>query len=198
MRPIRRGFYLFILGFFLGTLGDYFHVQSGTTSYPSEIFHYYLGRQPYWVPLLFGSATLAIGLIIPWAESLLGRRAESWGAKGISRVVLGLAAFLLLYAMSAYLPLTNGGSKDWVLGACALLLWGLLDGSWQGFILGVMTALAGVCFEICLVHRGDFSYLPPANQLEGVATWLPSLYFAASVTVGNFGRYLRDKSQGGR
>ncbi len=181
---------LFSLGFFLGPIGDFCHVVAKTTGYPQGIFGIYFFRIPFWVPFLFGLATLAIGLSHPRLDRLLGKPPVRPGMKNWTKVGTGILLFLSLYGISGFMPWKTGGINDLVLAGLGLFLWWEYDRSWQGIVLGILTAIAGTCVEIALVHLGAFFYLPPKNNLFGVASWLPWLYFAASVTVGNLGRRL--------
>ena len=181
---------LFAVGFVIGPIGDFFHVHTGTTAYPPEIYGLYFWGLPFWVPLLFGAASLAVGLSHPAFDKILGPDRLRPGAQGLGRVVFGLLIFIGAYTLSGYLPDSYGWHNDLLLALIAMATWALLDWTWQGLVLGVLTAVSGAAAEMILVHLGVFSYLPPRNTLWGVAPWLPYLYFTASVTVGNLGRYL--------
>ncbi len=177
----------------MGPVGDYCHLISHTTTYPPQVDGFSLLGVPFWVPFLFGGAAVAVGWSHPAIDRLfhqvpLGKAVSSpcyaWG---------GLLLFLGLYCVSGFLPWVTPGGDDLFLACAALGIWKLLEGRPLGFALALLTALMGTFTEVSLVHFGVFSYLPPKNGLWGVATWLPSLYFAASVTLGNFGRYLEKK-----
>jgi len=182
---------LFLLGATLGPLGDWFHVISETTAYPTGVYAFYFGQQPYWVPLLFGTAGVAIGLSHPQMDRWLGAPASRPGSRGIDGVILGIAAFLGIYAMSAFVPLESGSTLDSVLAVSALLLWYAADRTWQGLVLAALTAVVGSAVEIYLVQQRAYVYLSPKDNFYGVASWLPWLYVAASVAVGNLGRFLQ-------
>ena len=191
LRLLKRVLILFFIGFFLGPIGDYFHVLSQTTGYPQGVFDFYWGPIPFWVPFLFGSASIGVGLSHPWFDGFLGGPPVRPGARNAVIAWIGIFSFLGLYCLSGFLPGGAGGLSDGILALLAILIWALLDWTWQGILLGVLTAITGTALEITLVHLEIFSYLPPKNNLLGVASWLPWLYFAASVTLGNFGRYLK-------
>ena len=183
---------LFVLGATLGPLGDWFHVISETTAYPSGVYAFYFGKQPYWVPLLFGAAGLAIGLSHPQMDRWLGAPFGRRGSRGIAGVIFGIAAFLGIYAMSAFAPLETGSSLDITIAAAAMLLWWAADRTWQGLLLAALTAAVGCAVEIYLVQQRAYVYLSPKDNFYGVASWLPWLYVAASVAVGNLGRFLQN------
>lgn len=188
-----RGFILLLCGAVLGPLADYLHLATATTRYPLRSFPagVSLFGMPLWVPLLFGVATLVIGLSHPFADRLLGGKKSRPGARSWLGATSGLAIFLGLYAASAFLPLETGGWRDVALGLGALSIWAIWEGTWQGLLLGTLTALGGTGVEILLVHFGVFDYTPQNANFFGVASWLPALYLAASVAIGNLGRRLQ-------
>jgi hypothetical protein len=67
-------------------------------------------------------------------------------------------------------------------------MWIVLDGTVVGLGLAIATAASGVLVEATLVSLGVFTYVAP--DAGRVASWLPWLYVAASVAVGNFARWL--------
>lgn len=195
LKKPKAAFLLFLVGAILGPVGDSFHVVSGTTDYPPNLFQLYFWRLPWWVPLIFGAAGMAIGLSHPQMDRWLAAPADRPGSRGIDGVILGIAAFLGIYAMTAFVPLKSGGSLDMLIAVSAILVWVIFDRTWQGILLGIMTAFVGTLTEILLVRAGAFWYLPPKDALFGVGSWLPWLYFSASVAVGNFGRFLQNSRQ---
>lgn len=192
----KRIILLFIVGFVLGPLGDFFHVLTKTTGYPPNLFGLYIFGLPFWVFFLMGGASLAVGLAIPWLDTYLGPNKKRPGAQSGGLAVFGLFIFLGLYGLSGFLPGPAGGINDFIFAILAVLVWVFLDRTWQGIFLGILTAAAGVYTEITLVGLGAFFYHPDRANFFGVASWLPWLYFAASVTIGNFGRYLKFGGKG--
>jgi hypothetical protein len=176
MRPVTRAALFFGLGFFLGPVGDYCHVLSGTLVYPQDAYLFYFRQMPFWTPLLFGSATLALGMSRPF-----------FGRSKV-QTYLGLPVFLATYALSGFLPKPAGGIADVILAAIAFVSWVAFDRSLVGILFGVLSALAGTAVESFLVHQSVFSYLPLSNNLFGVPSWLPWLYFTASMGVGSAGQ----------
>ncbi len=180
---------LFFLGAAVGTGGDLFHLFSGTLDYPAVHPRAFWGS-PHWVPLIFGSATLLIGVSHPRFDSLLGARRPKPGERSWLACVGGIGWFLAMYAASGYLPLPTGGSRDIVLAGGAAAAWAVLDRSFAGLVQAAMTAAFGVLFEMLLIGLGAFAYHPANANFHTVPTWLPWLYVCASVTAGNFGRRL--------
>jgi hypothetical protein len=188
---------LFMVGAVFGSLGDLTHVLTGTTTYPPLVYGiYFFGLLPYWVPLLFGTAGIAIGASHPWADRWLGGGTRP-GTRTWGLVAAGSSAFLGLDALSGWLPRDSLGIASVVLAAGALGLWIWLDRTWQGLVLAAATALVGTAFEVMLIRRGIFAYRPQLSGLAGAAPWLPWLYVAASVAVGNLGRKLQQTGEGG-
>jgi len=190
MKLSARILILFITGFCLGPIGDYFHVQTETTGYPLDRYAYYFFGLPYWVPLIFGMAAVAVGLSHPWLDQILPGDPSRPGARNGSWALGGVLIFLALYVASGLLPGPAGSANDALMGMLALMVWAMLDRTWQGIFLGIVTALSGTLVEILMVQADLFFYHPGRDNLFGVPSWLPWLYFAASVTLGNFGRYL--------
>jgi hypothetical protein len=187
---LRRLLTLISLGFIFGPVGDYCQVLSGTIGYPQERYPAYFFGMPFWTPLLFGGATLAMGIAriqfdrwlkCPWLRS--GRR--NW-----TRGIAGLAAFLILYSVSGFIPGGAGGVSDVVLAVLCIGLWWKLDRTWQGLVFGAVSAVMGTLVEATLVRNGVFYYLPEFSNLGGVPSWLPWLYFAAAAAVGHISRIL--------
>lgn len=178
---------LFVIGAVLGTLGDFSHVDSLTLGYP-PLGLLLPGGQPFWVPLLFGSATIAIGVSHPWVNGWLGPK--NFKKPSLIRSFAGCSFFLGLYCASSYLPFDTGGLKDLILMMGAWVTWVLFDRTWQGIFLGFCTAVLGCGVEIGLTHSGAFFYYPASSNFYQVPSWLPWLYFSASVGVGNLGRFL--------
>lgn len=194
MKNFRLIFTLFLLGALLAPLGDFSHLLSDTTMYPAAGEIYYIfGVMPFWVPLMFGLATLAIGLSHLSFDRLFGSPRRAYSQRPVL-VWWGVFLFVALYCLSGFLPGQRTGLADGMLAIGAFLLWYGLDRTWQGVLLGFLTAVVGTAVEMTLVHFEVFYYLPPKDILLGVARWLPWLYFAASVSVGNLARALRDQS----
>src|SRR5437588_12706585 len=83
--------WLFLLGATLGTALDSLHVHSGVERYPLPV----LFGLAWWVPLLFGSAAVAIGYSHPLVDPLLHNRRPP------RRIWVSLAA--LTWLVLAYL-----------------------------------------------------------------------------------------------
>jgi len=178
---MQRVLVLAAVGATLGTSLDLVHVLTRTTAYTSPAF---LGLA-WWVPLNFAAATLAIGLSHPSLDDVLGRAAPVPRSGAV--VVGGIAALAALWALSGLLR-RSPSTVGLVLAPASLAVWWLLDGTGAGLALAAATAAVGVAVEIALVRHGQFLYVHP--DMAGVASWLPWLYVAASVSVGNLGRWL--------
>ena len=173
---------LALAGATIGTGLDAIHVHTGTTAYARPV----LFGQAWWVPPLFASAALAIGLGRPLVERMLGVHGSVPTA---SATAGGMALFVLAYAASG---LVGGGPtpRSILLAAMFAFAWLMWDRTGLGLVLAVLTAIVGTLVEITLVRTGTFLYREPS--LAGVAVWLPWLYGCAAVGVGNFGKRLVD------
>jgi hypothetical protein len=177
-KNIRSSLILFFTGAVLGSIFDGFHTHSGTTFYP----HPWFLKMAWWVPLLFGAATWAIGDSHVKMDRVLAR--DKRGMSG-SRVIIGLFIFGIIYFNSGFI---HNSLKFYFTIGGALFLWLIFDRTWQGVLLGLLTGVAGSCVEITLTHFHFFQYTSPERW--GIPYWLPFLYFGASVAVGNLGRLL--------
>lgn len=181
---------LFASGAILGTLGDFVHVITQTDGYPpGGVFLPWLG-QPFWVPLLFGSAGLSIGLSHLQADRWILQRPVP--QKSLPAILSAGGVFLALYSASGVLPLPTGSGMDLVLALGCMTLWWVFDRTLWNLALGIATALIGVGVEIGLTQMGAFFYYPHAANFMGVPSWLPWLYISASLAVGHFARHMRE------
>jgi hypothetical protein len=176
---VRAAALLLLMGATLGTALDGIHTHLGITGYAVP-WHWLMAR---WVPLLFGGAGVAIGLVPAVADlAAYGRLARPRP----SLVLVGMLLFILAYALSGLLA-TAFAACTWVLGVIFALVWWMADGTRLGLALAVLTAVAGVTAEATLVHVGAFWYVSP--HFAGVPVWLPWLYAIGTIAVGNVGRY---------
>jgi hypothetical protein len=187
-RILARIAILALSGAALMFLGDQCHVISGTTAYPPSGWTLPIVGVPAWIFPLFASTLVVVGLTHPALDRVLARPTRV--PLRFRHVAIGLVSFLALWAASGFLPLATGGAKDIVLALGVALVWWLFDRTWQGLAIGAVTALGGVVAEVLLTRSGAFHYATHARNLFGVASWLPLLYVAGSVTGGNLGRWL--------
>jgi hypothetical protein len=176
---LRAAAKLFLLGVTLGTALDAVHTFTRTTFYTTP----FAFGTPWWVPIEFGLAGIAVGLGRRLVERTF--RAET-AAPGAPVLAIGLAIFVLAYVasglLSASAPLTAA-----VLGALFVVGWLVCDRTRVGLAAAAGTALVGVLVEIALIRAGVFGYTRPG--LLGVANWLPLLYACAAVGIGNLGKH---------
>ena len=175
---MREAAALLVAGAVLGTLLDGVHVATATTRYTHPAV---LGLA-WWVPLLFAGASLAIGASHRLTDAMLGRDLRP----GTARVAAGLALLLLLWATSGLVKPARAAL--WILAPASVVMWLVLDGTLVGLLLALATAACGVAVESTLAAAGAFTYVAP--DAGRVASWLPWLYVAASVAVGNYARWL--------
>jgi hypothetical protein len=170
---------LFLLGATAGPVLDAFHVFSGVERYPTPAFF----GLAWWVPLLFGSAAVAIGYSHPLADPLLHNRRRP------HRILVSLGE--LTWLVLAYLVTASFLDSLAKVGILAILyfnFWLLSGGGWQNLLLSLVTAITGTLIEMILVTAGAFSYLHP--DFIGVPYWLPCMYACASLALGDVGRSL--------
>jgi hypothetical protein len=159
---------------------DAFHTHSGTLYYP----HVWLFMMDWWVPLLFGVAGVAVGMSHLDLDQRLGKAYPelTW-----VHVAFGMGSFAVIYFISGFLNIDDT-RKTVLLCTLAFLVWYIYDKTYSGFLLALVTAAIGTFVEISLIRSHWFFYTNP--DFFGVPYWLPALYVAASVAVGNFARKL--------
>lgn len=179
-RWVRAAVILAAIGATLGPVLDYLHVVTGAIRYPPPV-----ETVPWWVPLLYTGAALAIGLSHPALDPWLQRRRTQPLTRG--RVLGGFLVFLSVWLLSGAIHLPSAVVAA-ILAPPSLAAWWWLDRTWQGLGQALATAAGGCLVEITLSHAGLFSHTHP--DMLGVAFWLPWIYVAASSGVGNVGRWL--------
>lgn len=169
------------IGATLGTVLDWTHVVTGAIAYPRPV----LFGLAWWVPLLYASAGLGIGLSHPDLDARLGREFRRLSTV---EVALGIGMFAAVWIASGALPWSHA-MRHLVMAPVAIATLLLHDRSRIGVLLAVATAVVGVLAEVTLSSLGLFRYVDP--DAGPVASWLPWIYVAASPAVGNLGRWLR-------
>lgn len=170
---------LFFAGAILGTGLDALLVFGQVEQYPVPV----LFGVSWWVPLLFGTATVCIAyahlLLLPLLGDLhrLGTVLNAIVEQGWI-----LLAYLLIF-IHMDMP-----SKTLLLGIICFQFWLLSKKSWQNLLLSIVIAITGTLVEMILVAAGAFKYTQP--DLFGVPYWLPLLYICASFAIGELGRAL--------
>jgi hypothetical protein len=172
-------FWLFLAGAICGTALDAFHVYSSIERYSRPAF---LGVA-WWVPLLFGFATVSIGYSHPFIDPLMHNIRRP---RRLTTSIAELSWLLLAYVIAA--STLSSISKAILLGLIYFNFWLLTGRGWRNLLLSVVTAITGTLIEMTLVAAGAFSYLQP--DMLGVPYWLPFMYACASLAVGDLGRSL--------
>jgi hypothetical protein len=178
--------WLFLPGAIFGTALDAIDVYSHVERYSSPV----LFGLAWWVPLLFGAATVAIGYSHPLIDPLIGN------IRPVRRLSIsfGESTWLLL-AQLVGASMLDSIARVGLLILVYLNFWLLAGRSWQNLLLSLVTAITGTLIEMTLVAAGAFSYVHP--DILGVPYWLPCIYACASLAVGDLGRSLMSLSQRG-
>ncbi|HEY6880849.1 MAG TPA: hypothetical protein VI299_22650, partial [Polyangiales bacterium] len=171
LSPLATLLVVFSLGFGVSLIGDACHVSSGTTEYlwpgvPT------LWRSGAWFPFLVGAAI--VGVARQGIAARLPARRRTRGD-----LVLGVAAVLALYALTATLRGTPAEVAVTLCGSIAVAIWRWWDPSRAALGIAAMAALLGPLAEIAIMKTGAARYASDSCALFGVAPWLPCLYFAA-------------------
>uniref|UniRef100_A0A674M9P4 Insulin-induced gene protein n=1 Tax=Takifugu rubripes TaxID=31033 RepID=A0A674M9P4_TAKRU len=82
----------------------------------------------------------------------------------------------------------NNVQLSLTLAALSVGLWWTFDRSRSGFGLGVSIALLATLATQLLVYNGVFQYTSP--DFLYIRSWLPCIFFAGVITMGNIGRQL--------
>ena len=172
---IKSLFLLFLCGCIAGTLLDALHVAVGVAYYTHPFF---MG-QAWWVPLIFGAATLLIGV----SHFKLHPMPESPPTAFLGSFVF----FVLSYFVTATLPILSQ-INAFILFVFYLISWGLFDRTLVSIVLALITAIIGCTVESSLGWIGQYHYTTP--DFFRVPFWLPALYLNASATGGFLGRLL--------
>lgn len=177
---------LFVLGACLASIGDWFHVHTQTTSYPPERYVWYIQGIPFWIPILFGVAATFFGWVYTNAKAWFGGRLSFKEGAKLSDAGLAGLVYMAVHISSGYLSHWPFPLPDMVLALPVVLIWLLLDRTRGGACFSLFVGLIGVSAEISLVHLGVFSFSNGADQLFGVATWLPWVYISAGLAISRF------------
>lgn len=175
----RRHIILFVTGFLLGSIFDSFHTISKTTAYS----HPFILKSAWWGPFVFGFATLMIGCLLPMIDRLLNRELKELP---LSKVLYGFLCLGIIYFLSGF---AISEFKNLFVSCGLLITWLIFDKTWQGIVEGFFVALVGSLAKILFINAGLFRYASP--HIWGIPLWLPTLYFTASVAIGNLGRYFK-------
>jgi hypothetical protein len=182
----RAIFWLFLLGATLGTALDAFHVYSHVERYAMPV----LFGLVWWVPLLFGTAAVAIGYSHPLVDPLIHNIRPH---RRLTTSIAELGWLLLAYLIAA--SPVDSIAKTGLLALIYLNFWLLGGRGWQNLLLSFVTAITGTLIEMILVAAGAFSYLH--SDILGVPYWLPWIYAITSLAVGDLGRSIMSSSARG-
>lgn len=174
--------FLFIFGGIVGATFDGFHTHSFTDAY----YHPQFLKTEWWVPPLFGAATLGIAL----SHLDFDRRFQRDVApRPWNEIAAGLVLFTLQYFASGFMKV-DPVLRTAFQAAFAFGLWLAFEGTFTGLLLAFATALVGCVVEIVLIVSGKFHYVlgDIGANVMGIPLWLPFLYVSGSVTVGNLAR----------
>ena len=176
---------LFLLGALLVSVGDWFHVRTDTIFYPPEVYGWYIGKIPFFIPIIFGLAAAFFGIAYEQSNKLFGTKHFREAAR-ISHVLLAGLLYMVVHVSSGYVGHWPFGLPHLVLGLPVCLIWYFLDRSLCGACFCVFAGLTGMGAEILLVQKGIFSFSDKVHIFCGVATWLPWIYAAGAFAVGRF------------
>lgn len=163
---------IYLAGMILGPLLDRMHVHSGVLAYnePEQF-------QAWWVPFLFGAATLGISILLISVEKFLNQKSftTTWKA-----TLVALAVFIFLYGFSAY-----SHSPSWVIFLVIAIIARRLGVYFiknkSSLVIALLVTFIGPIVEISLTSASLFHYTHP--DIWGIPLWLYPLYFCAAIAV---------------
>jgi hypothetical protein len=149
------------------------------------------------VPFLFAFAGVAMSSIVLFLDSLHFESLPekvSKSSKQLARwpkVFYGISAFSAQYWLSGYLDASGVDPLqiNLILSALAIAGFVYFDSSYAGLLLAIVTAISGPVAEIILVKLGAYDYTH--NDVFGIDSWIPSVYFLGGPAVGNLARAIQ-------
>ncbi|KAG7467525.1 hypothetical protein MATL_G00154660 [Megalops atlanticus] len=193
-----RGVMLFSVGVFLALVLNLLQVQRNVTLFPPDVIAS-IFSSAWWMPPCCGTASelsphpiperrapAMIGLLYPCIDSHLGKPHKfkrEW-----SSVMRCVAVFVGINHASAKVDFANNVQLSLTLAALSVGLWWTFDRSRSGFGLGVAIAFLATLTTQLLVYNGVFQYTSP--DFLYIRSWLPCIFFAGVITMGNIGRQL--------
>lgn len=180
-----RGGMLFFVGVSLALVLNLLQVQRNVTLFPPDVISS-IFSSVWWVPPSCGMASAMIGVLYPCIDRRLGephKFKREW-----SSVMRCVAVFVGINHASAKVDFANNVQLSLTLAALSVGLWWTFDRSRSGFCLGVSIAFLATLATQILVYNGVFQYTNP--DFLYIRSWLPCIFFAGVITMGNIGRQL--------
>uniref|UniRef100_A0A670IDA1 Insulin-induced gene protein n=1 Tax=Podarcis muralis TaxID=64176 RepID=A0A670IDA1_PODMU len=185
-----RGIVLFLIGVFLALVLNLLQIQRNVTLFPPDVitsvFFFASGIHNCSFRLLLLSFTAVIGLLYPCMDRHLGephKFKREW-----SSVMRCVAVFVGINHASAKVDFANNIQLSLTLAALSIGLWWTFDRSRSGFGLGIGIAFLATLVTQLLVYNGVYQYTSP--DFLYVRSWLPCIFFAGGITMGNIGRHI--------
>ncbi|PAA78738.1 hypothetical protein BOX15_Mlig018729g1, partial [Macrostomum lignano] len=176
---------LFLFGVGVSLLINLMQAQKNQVLITSEMW---LGmvKSGMWVPPACGLSAVAIGLLYPTVDRLLGdptvAQRTDW-----SSVIRCAALFVGLNQAAAKIDFMSHAQLSLCLAAMSLGLWFYFDGSRSGLGLALVIALLAAAVNQMMICLDAYR---PSVDFVRVRAWLPCIFFSGSVTVGLAGRLL--------
>jgi hypothetical protein len=177
-----RWIILAFVGAIVCTVGDHLHATHDVLVYA----HVFLWQQAWWVPLLFGAASVVAVLGATPLRRLLGSRDEP--APTARQIAGDGIAFATAYGFTSFAPATTPNVTLALLFAWWLARVVRSRPAWL-IVYSLLMAVAGTLFEAAWSALGFFHYLHP--DFLGVTRWLPGIYLHAALVAGPLERTLR-------
>jgi len=185
MIRIRPYLLLFVAGGLVLSLCDRVHIAYGVLEQADRSFF----GQAWWVPLVFGIASVLAPLAYPPVRRLLGISAPP---RPRDPIRLGSSALVLCAAYVVTGPMHHSGSSLAVGLTAAWAVRAALRRTRSETVFAVLLAIVGPLVEASLSALGLFTYRQP--DVLGVPIWLGAIYLHAGPLVGEIDAYLHRAS----
>ncbi|ETE72587.1 Insulin-induced 2-like protein [Ophiophagus hannah] len=185
---VLRGIVLFLIGVFLALILNLLQIQRNVTLFPPDVISS-IFSSAWWVPLGCGTASAVIGLLYPCMDRHLGephKFKREWSS--VMRCVAVFVGINHASASKQKVDFANNFQLSLTLAALSVGLWWTFDRSRNGFGLGIGIAFLATLVTQLLVYNGVYQYTSP--DFLYVRSWLPCIFFAGGITMGNIGRQL--------
>ncbi|ESN96896.1 hypothetical protein HELRODRAFT_102315 [Helobdella robusta] len=183
MNFLTRVVSLFFAGVLFSLVLNLLQFQRQITIFPDLVDNVF--SSTWWVPPSCGFAAALLGMFYPYTDRHFGLFNEKQEWSGVMRCV---AVFVGINQASAKIDFSNSLQFSLTLLIMSFGLWWLFDKSMVGLLLGVLFSFVATFMTQLLVYWELFKYSNP--DFVFVRSWLPCIFFSASVTMGLIGRQL--------
>ena len=174
---------VFFIGLIFLSIGDINHLDTDTTWYGKVSYNLpYIFNIPFWVPIQFGFASVFFYLVYLKLKNILVLEKTP----SLLKVNFFGSLFFISYLASGWIGPEYGIGKTlafYLLAFMTSFKYFDLKEYWPEIVFILFVVIVGCSYEMTLSNLKIFGYKAPQDTLNGVATWLPVLYFFAARAV---------------